>query len=111
MGSVEMPYTLVQDFTLFILMREKDIKIWKEKIGWIADNGGMVLVNVHPDYINFDNNQLLEEFPISYYEELLRHIKSGYEGRYWNDLPKNVAAFVKNSLTENQKFGLMEDVK
>ena len=30
-GYVELPYTLAQDFTLFVLMREKDICIWKKK--------------------------------------------------------------------------------
>ena len=52
-GYVEQPYTLPQDFTLFILMREKNINIWKHKLDWVAENGGMVLVNYHPDYMNF----------------------------------------------------------
>jgi hypothetical protein len=30
-GHVELPYTLPQDFTLFVLMKEKSIQIWKEK--------------------------------------------------------------------------------
>jgi peptidoglycan/xylan/chitin deacetylase (PgdA/CDA1 family) len=50
-GYVEMPYTLPQDFTPFILMKEKTPKIWTDKLDWIALNEGMVLVNVHPDYI------------------------------------------------------------
>ncbi len=41
---LELPYTLPQDFTPFVLMREKTIKIWQEKTDWIAKNGGMVLV-------------------------------------------------------------------
>ena len=53
-GYVELPYTLPQDFTLFILMKEKNIDIWKQKLDWIAENGGMALVNTHPDYMNFD---------------------------------------------------------
>jgi peptidoglycan/xylan/chitin deacetylase (PgdA/CDA1 family) len=31
-GYVELPYTLPQDFTLFILMQESDIRIWKRKL-------------------------------------------------------------------------------
>ncbi len=38
-GYVELPYTLPQDFTLFILMKEKTTDIWEEKLNWIADNG------------------------------------------------------------------------
>jgi len=70
-GYVEMPYTLVQDFTLFILMKEKDSSIWEKKLDWIAENGGMALINVHPDYINFENKTSLEEFPIKYYTDFL----------------------------------------
>jgi hypothetical protein len=31
-GYVELPYTLSQDFTLFILMGEKSREIWKRKL-------------------------------------------------------------------------------
>jgi peptidoglycan/xylan/chitin deacetylase (PgdA/CDA1 family) len=65
---VELPYTLVQDFTLFILMAEKDIKVWKDKIDWIVEKGGMVLVNVHPDYVNFNNKNRAEEFSVTLFD-------------------------------------------
>ena len=52
-GYVEMPYTLPQDYTTFILMQEKGIDIWKQKIDWVAVKGGMVLLNTHPDYMCF----------------------------------------------------------
>ena len=45
---IEMPYTLCQDFTLFILLGEKDTKIWEEKADWIIQNQGMILLNTHP---------------------------------------------------------------
>jgi len=35
-------------------MQEKNIDIWKRKLEWVAENGGMPLVNTHPDYMNFD---------------------------------------------------------
>jgi len=31
-GYVELPYTLPQDFTLFVLMKEKNVGIWKSKL-------------------------------------------------------------------------------
>ena len=93
---VEMPYTLVQDFTLFILMKEKDIRIWQEKIDWIADNGGMVLVNVHPDYICFGNNEGIEEFSIRFYTDLLSYVKKNYYNQYWNALPRDVSNYILN---------------
>ena len=30
-GYIELPYTLPQDFTLFVLMKERNIDIWKKK--------------------------------------------------------------------------------
>ena len=70
-GYVELPYTLVQDFNLFGVLRERNIDIWKRKVDWIAEHGGMVLLNTHPDYMCFDGQQNRDEFPVSHYEELL----------------------------------------
>ena len=57
-GYVELPYTLDQDFTLFILMKESSPQIWIDKLNWIAKNGGMALVIIHPDYLNFNNQKI-----------------------------------------------------
>ncbi|MFK7849092.1 MAG: hypothetical protein AB8G77_27645 [Rhodothermales bacterium] len=95
-GYVELPYTLPQDFTLFVILQEKEPNIWKRKVDWIAERGGMVLVNVHPDYINFENGQTgNEEFPASIYAEFLSYIRTKYEGEYWHALPREIAAFWK----------------
>ncbi len=48
-----MPYTLVQDFNLFIVLRESTNAIWKRKLAWIAERGGMALLDTHPDYMAF----------------------------------------------------------
>ena len=96
-GYIELPYTMVQDFTLFILMKEKTIDIWKKKLDWIAEQGGMALLNVHPDYLNFENQYSLEEFPVKHYIELLEYVKSKYKGKYWQALPKEVARFTRLS--------------
>lgn len=39
-GFVELPYTLPQDFTLFILMGKENIEIWKRKLDWVVERGG-----------------------------------------------------------------------
>lgn len=96
-GYVEMPYTLDQDFTLFILLKNTSYQIWIDKLNWIAANGGMALINVHPDYLNFANKTESEEYPASYYFDFLEFIKTNYEGKYWNALPKDVASFFKNN--------------
>ncbi len=93
-GYVELPYTLPQDFTIFVLMRERNIDIWKRKLDWVVDKGGMVLLNTHPDYMIFNRQKPgLEEYPVDFYTELLEYIKYKYEGQYWHPLPKQMAQF------------------
>ncbi len=90
-GYLEFPYTLPQDFTLFVLMGEPDIAIWKQKVDWIAEQGGMVLVNTHPDYMGFDDTaQGPETYPAQFYADLLRYVKTRYADRYWHVLPRDL---------------------
>ena len=96
-GYVEMPYTLPQDFTLFVLMREQDIGIWIEKLNWLADAGGMVLITTHPDYMNFNNGRLqADEYPADRYGAFLKYLLDNYSGQYWHVLPREMAEFWKN---------------
>jgi hypothetical protein len=105
-GYVELPYTLPQDHTLFIIMREKTIDIWKQKLDWIAEKGGMVLLNSHPDYMNFCGRKLsIEEYPVKYYEDFLEYIKSKYAGQYWHVLPKDIAHFWKENVVQKSESG------
>lgn len=92
-GYVELPYTLPQDFSLFILMQNRSIEIWKRKLDWVVERGGMVLINTHPDYMNFDGKRPMEEYPVEFYAELLKYVKERYAGQYWHALPKDVARF------------------
>ena len=100
-GYVELPYTLDQDFTLFILMNESSPQMWIDKLNWIAKNGGMALVIIHPDYLNFNNQKRLEEYPVDYYINFLKYVKDNYEGKYWNALPKEVAQYFKKMMKIN----------
>jgi glycosyltransferase involved in cell wall biosynthesis len=97
-GYVELPYTLPQDSTVFLVLQEPSPAIWIRKIEWIARHGGMALVNVHPDYINFGprgaNNR---EYSASLYGELLRHVRDNYNGQSWNTLPRDLAGWYKQA--------------
>ncbi|GAB4294766.1 MAG: hypothetical protein Kow0098_16530 [Ignavibacteriaceae bacterium] len=100
-GYWEFPYTLVQDFTLFILM-QKTNKIWKDKLDWIAEKGGMALLNVHPDYISFSKKEKnYEKFDIQQYIDFLNYVKSKYKNQYWNPLPKELAEYLSMKLQTN----------
>lgn len=83
---MEMPYTIPQDSTLFIILQEKTIDIWKRKIDWIAKHGGMALLNTHPDYMEFnDRCDDSMRYPIAFFSELLNYVKTRYRDRYFHD--------------------------
>jgi len=93
-GYVELPYTLAQDWTLFILMKQSNIELWKKKLDWIVEQGGMVLMLTHPDYMNFsDKKRKFYEYPVERYKDFLNYVKSKYEGQYWHALPKDITRF------------------
>jgi glycosyltransferase involved in cell wall biosynthesis/peptidoglycan/xylan/chitin deacetylase (PgdA/CDA1 family) len=92
-GYVELPYTLVQDFTLFVVLRERNIEIWKRKLDWLAEHGGMALLNVHPDYMSFEDPAGRDEYPARYYAEFLSYVQEAYGGAFWPALPRDVARF------------------
>jgi peptidoglycan/xylan/chitin deacetylase (PgdA/CDA1 family) len=99
-GFVELPYTLPQDFTLFILLKEKNIEIWKKKLDWIVEKGGMALLVTHPDYMNYEKGSRcnIGEYPMEYYEEFLNYAKDKYKGQYWHSLPRDIARFWKEKI-------------
>ena len=49
---VELPYTLPQDHTLFITLKETTTRIWEEKLEFIMRRRGMALMLTHPDYLS-----------------------------------------------------------
>jgi hypothetical protein len=100
---LELPYTIAQDSTLFIILNEKNINIWKRKVDWIAERGGMVLANTHPDYMSFNGKRKkIQEYPVEYYAELLEYFKTKYENQYWHVLPKEMAAFWLDTYGRNK---------
>ena len=91
-GYIELPYTLPQD--LFLVFQEKTTDIWVKKLEWIVEHGGMALVNVHPDYINFGGKGAPSEFPVELYVGFLKHVMAIYRDRCWFALPREVASYV-----------------
>lgn len=81
---VELPITLPHDFTLFEVLREPDIALWREKATWIAAHNGLVNVLVHPDYARTPER-------LRRYDRLLGHLAAMDGG--WHALPREVAAW------------------
>lgn len=96
-GYVELPYTLAQDFTLFVLLKETTLDQWTQKLDWVAERGGMALVITHPDYMCFEGKTDDREYPVDLYERLLKYVLTRYGDDCWFALPREVAAFVSNN--------------
>jgi peptidoglycan/xylan/chitin deacetylase (PgdA/CDA1 family) len=79
---VELPYTLLQDYTLAVLLGETTPRLWLEKVDFVEQYYGMVLVNTHPDYLKDDATWKV-------YADFLQAMKER-EG-YWHALPRDVA--------------------
>ncbi len=91
-GYVELPYTLAQDSTLFLLLREESAKIWMAKLDWIAEHGGMALVNIHPDYVRFDGQKRrTSQYPVARLREFLEYVSGKYHALFWNPSPRELA--------------------
>jgi glycosyltransferase involved in cell wall biosynthesis len=95
-GYVELPYTLPQDSTLFLLLRQSGIDTWIEKLEWVAQHGGLALVNVHPDYLSFSGRVGSSEYTAQLYQKFLEYVAKRYRYEAWFALPKEVAAHVRS---------------
>jgi peptidoglycan/xylan/chitin deacetylase (PgdA/CDA1 family) len=81
---VELPYTLPQDHTLFIVLGQRDGRTWLDKLRYIARRRGMALALTHPDYL--DTPPRLEA-----YRRLLEAARE--QPGMWHALPREVAAW------------------
>ena len=79
---VELPYTLVQDYTLTAVLGETTPRLWLQKLEFLKKYFGMALLNTHPDYLREPLNWRV-------YKEFLEAVKNG--GDYWHALPRDVA--------------------
>jgi hypothetical protein len=106
-GYVELPYTLPQDSTLYLLLGERSAEIWLRKLDWIAEHGGLALVNIHPDYIDFDQTDFSHfRYPVSLVSDLFEYLENRYKGQFWNPLPRELAAWYRNQGGANGSIGM-----
>jgi glycosyltransferase involved in cell wall biosynthesis len=48
---LEIPVTLTQDYSLFYILHQYSIDLWKQQIQAVTDGHGLASVIVHPDYV------------------------------------------------------------
>jgi hypothetical protein len=81
---VELPLTLRQDHTLFVILGEKDESAWVHKTDFLRAQGGMAMIDTHPDY-------LVDERIFSAYARFLERYSG--DATAWQALPREVSAW------------------
>lgn len=81
---VELPITLVQDHTAFVILRRRDPGLWLDKADALRRRGGMALLITHPDYT-----------PLGPVAEAYNALLARYaqDPTAWRALPREVASW------------------
>jgi hypothetical protein len=97
-GYVELPYTIPQDSTVYLLLQEQTGEIWRNKVDWVAGRGGMALINVHPDYLHVrsGSSDVATLTAEQHYVDWLRYLAQSYKNDYWHVLPRQMAGYVRD---------------
>lgn len=84
-GNVlELPLTATQDYSVFQILNNYSIDLWKEQIDLIRRRNGLISFITHPDY-------LIERRARAVYESLLDHLRENCDRhRFWEALPGDV---------------------
>jgi hypothetical protein len=86
---LELPVTTTQDYSLFHILNDGSIDLWKKQISLILRKHGLISFITHPDY-------LVERGPRGVYAELLAHLAElRAREETWIAPPGEVAAWWK----------------
>src|SRR5215831_2159154 len=81
---LELPLTTTQDYSLFHILGDYSIELWKKQIAMIMEKHGLVSFIVHPDYI-------IEGRALDVYNALLDYVSRLRDERsVWVTLPRDV---------------------
>ena len=82
--TLELPTTMLQDYTIFHMLRERTIRLWESQLDLLMKNNGLGNFIVHPDYILNDAERDL-------YKQLLQTLqKLSRDKGMWVALPSEV---------------------
>jgi len=84
---LELPATTTQDYTVFHILGDYSIELWKQQVGLIMAQHGLVSFIAHPDY-------LMPKRARAAYVALLEYLSQlRSEGTIWFPLPGGVDAW------------------
>lgn len=92
---VELPLTLPQDHTLFVILREKDESAWIRKAEFLRARGGLAMMDTHPDY-------LIDKEIFGAYSRFLDYFSS--DATAWKALPRDVSAWWRRRAASSLVF-------
>ena len=81
---LELPVTTIQDYTLFYILNDYSINLWKQQIDLIMKKHGLLSFIIHPDYVIQSREQAIFKGLLSY----LRHLQD--EKAVWTTTPSEV---------------------
>ena len=84
---VELPLTTTQDYSLFHILNDFSIQLWKQQISHILERNGLISFIIHPDYVNTKTTRRV-------YVDLLHTLSElRAQGNTWITLPREVASW------------------
>ena len=84
-NMVELPVTMTQDYSLFHILDDHSIDLWKQQMQLVMAKHGLMTFIIHPDYI-IDKPERVT------YERLLTYLtRLGAEKDIWMPLPRDAA--------------------
>lgn len=83
-GMVELPMTMPQDHTLFVILRRPSEHAWLDKATLLRARGGMALLDTHPDYMR-------DRSILNAYRSFLETFADDPD--MWQALPREVSAW------------------
>jgi hypothetical protein len=83
-GLVELPLTVGQDHTPFVILGQRDEAAWVAKTEFLRAREGMAMIDTHPDYLS-------EETIFRAYSRFLDRFSS--DAAAWTALPREVSAW------------------
>src|ERR1700690_4225471 len=96
---LELPVTTTQDYTLFHILHDYSIDLWKHQIGLIMEKHGLISFIIHPDYVTRTREKQI-------YQDLLAYLALLREERgVWIPIPGEVNRWWR----QRAKMRIIED--
>ncbi len=81
---LELPLTTSQDYSVFHILKDYSIDLWKTQLNLIGQRNGLISFLAHPDYLGSRRPRQVYESLLAYLRQLIDHEKT------WSALPREV---------------------